>query len=591
MPVAVLPSHRAGSRPRTRVVAGVLAAGCVLGLGWAAPASAAAAPGGPAAAAGSLPVGFDTPALRELRERSARTQEELTRGLTAYEAAARQLEAARATAERTRLEAEAAQLRVEDMKGRVGAYAAAAYRGAIPSDLSLVLGAASGGCPGDALVGVEYVERVRRGQNVDLDSLEEAQRLAAELSARAKVELAAADEQQRRLALEADRLRRLAAQAAADLSAQLTAASEALEASAAEQRALGQDAGERWRAYLDRLRIAKITPPRAAALDDPARLPAGMRPVVTAGVPSRGVAEVTDPAGQPLVVLSAETIQAVSAALTKVGKRYADGASGPDAYDCGGLTASSWRAALVTLPRTPAEQFSVLAPVAPAAVQPGDVVFLGDRSLGLYQVGISLGAGAMLAASRSGEAVRVEPLPGGLVLGAARPTLGRRAAVPAPKAPAGGVSASCGGWSVTPGSGGGGTGWGGHRNGLIPPSALCEIGIGGHRLRCDAALAFKAMSASYATAFGGPICLTDSYRSLEEQVAVFIEKPGLAAQPGTSNHGWGLAVDLCGGAETAGTEQDVWLHANAGRFGWVHPAWAEPGGSRPEAWHWEFGAL
>jgi hypothetical protein len=28
---------------------------------------------------------------------------------------------------------------------------------------------------------------------------------------------------------------------------------------------------------------------------------------------------------------------------------------------------------------------------------------------------------------------------------------------------------------------------------------------------------------------------------------------------------------------------------NAPRYGWINPAWAQPGGSGPqEAWHWEF---
>jgi hypothetical protein len=30
------------------------------------------------------------------------------------------------------------------------------------------------------------------------------------------------------------------------------------------------------------------------------------------------------------------------------------------------------------------------------------------------------------------------------------------------------------------------------------------------------------------------------------------------------------------------------MKANAGRFGFFHPAWAEPGGGKPEAWHWEY---
>ncbi len=132
----------------------------------------------------------------------------------------------------------------------------------------------------------------------------------------------------------------------------------------------------------------------------------------------------------------------------------------------------------------------------------------------------------------------------------------------------------------------------GYPNGLIPTSALCPIGItvgtAPAVLRCDAAAAFRRLASAYAPAFGHPICLTDSYRSYAQQVAVYRQRPSLAAVPGTSNHGWGLAVDLCGGLQTAGSPADRWMHANAGRFGWAHPKWAEPGGSRPEPWHWEF---
>ena len=85
-----------------------------------------------------------------------------------------------------------------------------------------------------------------------------------------------------------------------------------------------------------------------------------------------------------------------------------------------------------------------------------------------------------------------------------------------------------------------------------------------------------------------PLCLTDSYRSYGAQVDVYGRKPHLAAVPGTSNHGLGLAVDLCGGVQTFGTAAYRWMKANAPAYGWVHPSWAEPGGSRPEPWHWEF---
>ena len=54
------------------------------------------------------------------------------------------------------------------------------------------------------------------------------------------------------------------------------------------------------------------------------------------------------------------------------------------------------------------------------------------------------------------------------------------------------------------------------------------------------------------------------------------------------DHGWGVAVDLCGGIQSFGTAEHTWLFTHAPLFGWFHPAWAEPTGSRPEPWHWEF---
>lgn len=129
----------------------------------------------------------------------------------------------------------------------------------------------------------------------------------------------------------------------------------------------------------------------------------------------------------------------------------------------------------------------------------------------------------------------------------------------------------------------------GYANGQIPASALCPIwGAPGQMLRADAAAAFDRMSRAYARQFGRPICVTDSYRSFSQQVALYATKPNLAARPGTSNHGWGVAVDLCGGVQSFGTVEHTWLFTHAPLYGWFHPAWAEPTGSRPEPWHWEF---
>jgi D-alanyl-D-alanine carboxypeptidase/Peptidase family M23 len=140
-------------------------------------------------------------------------------------------------------------------------------------------------------------------------------------------------------------------------------------------------------------------------------------------------------------------------------------------------------------------------------------------------------------------------------------------------------------------TGGGTLGWGGYTNGLIPATKLCALPGGVQALRCDAAAAYTRMAGAFQQRFGRALCITDSYRSYPQQVTLYAEKPSLAALPGTSNHGWGLAVDLCGGIQRFGTAEFRWMQANAARFGWVHPRWAEPGGSRPEPWHWEFGNL
>jgi D-alanyl-D-alanine carboxypeptidase len=131
---------------------------------------------------------------------------------------------------------------------------------------------------------------------------------------------------------------------------------------------------------------------------------------------------------------------------------------------------------------------------------------------------------------------------------------------------------------------------GAYPNGRIPTALLCPLPAApGKYLRADAAYAFARMSRAYAAAFGHPICVTSAYRSYEDQVRVARERPGFAARPGRSNHGWGTATDLCGGIESFGTATHDWMLANAPLFGWFHPAWAEPTGTLPEPWHWEYG--
>jgi hypothetical protein len=139
---------------------------------------------------------------------------------------------------------------------------------------------------------------------------------------------------------------------------------------------------------------------------------------------------------------------------------------------------------------------------------------------------------------------------------------------------------------------GAGVAWGpeggpAYANGRIPLSALVHPrSAPAAWLRPDAAAALDRLSAAYAARFGHPLGVTDSYRDLAGQVSVARRKPGLAAKPGTSNHGWALALDLVVGGY--GSTDYLWLRANAPRFGWDNPEWARGQGPKDEPWHWEW---
>ena len=73
-----------------------------------------------------------------------------------------------------------------------------------------------------------------------------------------------------------------------------------------------------------------------------------------------------------------------------------------------------------------------------------------------------------------------------------------------------------------------------------------------------------------------------SYRSYDAQVKVKREKPNLAATPGKSNHGWGLAFDMGFGGDKS-SKGFKWMAANAAKFGITGPL------PKPdEAWHWTY---
>ncbi|MFJ8106909.1 NlpC/P60 family protein [Streptomyces sp. NPDC096132] len=99
--------------------------------------------------------------------------------------------------------------------------------------------------------------------------------------------------------------------------------------------------------------------------------------------------------------------KALAFARAQIGKPYVWGATGPDSYDCSGLTQAAWKAAGVTLPRTTYDQVNAGTTASLADAQPGDLVFFYDD---VSHVGIYIGNGMMIHAPKPGAYVREESI-------------------------------------------------------------------------------------------------------------------------------------------------------------------------------------
>ena len=83
----------------------------------------------------------------------------------------------------------------------------------------------------------------------------------------------------------------------------------------------------------------------------------------------------TAPASAPKATTTAAQ-RAVNYAIQQVGKGYTFAGTGPDAFDCSGLTMMAWAQGGVTLPHQASEQYNYGTHVSASDLQPGDLVFL-----------------------------------------------------------------------------------------------------------------------------------------------------------------------------------------------------------------------
>jgi hypothetical protein len=141
----------------------------------------------------------------------------------------------------------------------------------------------------------------------------------------------------------------------------------------------------------------------------------------------------------------------------------------------------------------------------------------------------------------------------------------------------------------------------GRENGRLPASDLITVLPGCRAYRAAApslALLFREAAAVNVPLFGN-----DCYRPIDDQVSLYAYNTSnggpCTATPsyypdgrvrGTSNHGWGKAVDFgnSGGTLTFSSVGYRFLTQYAARVGWNHPGWARQGQACAEPWHWEW---
>ncbi|MBI3686199.1 MAG: C40 family peptidase [Actinobacteria bacterium] len=102
----------------------------------------------------------------------------------------------------------------------------------------------------------------------------------------------------------------------------------------------------------------------------------------------------------------------ITFARQQLGKPYLWGATGPDSFDCSGLTLRAWQAAGVLLPRTSREQWNAGQYLPVSRAQAGDLLFwaydTGDPGT-IHHVAIYLGNGTIVEAQQAGVPVQIRP--------------------------------------------------------------------------------------------------------------------------------------------------------------------------------------
>ena len=266
------------------------------------------------------------------------------------------LDEANATVADAQARIEAAHAEIDRLKGVVRAQAAAAYKGATGADRVSVFSVK----PGQANRVRHYSDAANQEDDTAMSQLAQARDAYQDVQAQA--EAAAREAEAQKAQLEATR-------------AEFQQQNAELEANLAKVK------GE----------IAELVA-QAEAARRAAEQPKPTPQTVQAGGTTFDPSTIPAASGKGAIV--------VAYAMAQLGKPYVYAGSGPDSFDCSGLTMAAWAQAGVSMGHNSESQYASFPRVPMDALAPGDIVWAPGH------VGIYVGGGAVIHAPHSGDVVR-----------------------------------------------------------------------------------------------------------------------------------------------------------------------------------------
>ncbi|MCI0385314.1 C40 family peptidase [Streptomyces sp. CNQ085] len=382
-------SHR---RPRTPLLSPASRRGAV-GFTTAAVASATLLSQNPAQAS----PGDGRPSIEEVRERVDALYREAGGATQKYNAAKEKADAQREKVDRLLDEAAERADRLNDARRKLGGYATAQYRTGGVSGTAVLLLSDN---PQDFFGHKHLMDRITDRQRQAVDDYRDEQRAAERKRSEASASLAELTDARNKLADTRRTVQGKLAQAR-ELLSELTAEEKAR--LAAQERKRQEEARREAAAAAERERQEEIRREAAAEREERAGAPADSGTDTGTGTDTGGTD--TGAGGAADGSYAAKAGKVLAFAEAQLGKPYVWGATGPNSYDCSGLTQAAWRGAGVSLPRTTYDQVDAGTRIARADMRPGDLVFFYDD---ISHVGVYAGGGQMIHAPKPGAEVRYE---------------------------------------------------------------------------------------------------------------------------------------------------------------------------------------